>query len=209
MTAAAHALSPTDRFHRFVFRFGHRSDTDGFEVRAMLPDRREREVIFGKVAAAVSLIAEHDRRRFAYLLRHLPRVWVVGLPAAIAQCHHNLGMCVLDFDYVTAESTSAGHLAQTLIHEGAHARLARAGFSYNEPARPRIERICVRQEAAFARRLPGATQLVGEAEERLQYRDELFSNRARRDRELVALRDLGRLGRLAYRIVTAIRRRAV
>lgn len=39
----------------------------------MLPDLRERGVIFGKIAAALDLIADHDHRRFACLFRDLPR----------------------------------------------------------------------------------------------------------------------------------------
>ena len=181
----------------------------GFDVRALLPDRRERTVIFEKVAAAVALLAEHDERRLQYLRRDLPRVWVFGLPAAIAQCRYELRMCVLDFDYVTSDATTPAHLALTLVHEGAHARLARAGCRYHEAARGRIERVCVRQEAAFARRIPGADRLVDEAEERLENPDELFSNRARRERELAALHELGHLGRLGYRLAALFRRRAV
>ena len=87
------------------------------------------------------------------------------------------------------------------MHEGAHARLLRAGVGYAEPARARVERICVGQEAAFARRLPDGAALVAEALARrdapARARPELYSNRAQRARALAwprrELRELGRL----------------
>ena len=115
-------------------------------------------------------------------------------------------MCLLDFAFVTAAETSAMQLAQTFVHEGAHARLDRAGFGYAEHMRGRIERICVLQEAAFARRVPGAESLVVDAEERLQAPDEQFSNRAQRERERQVLEELGLVGRLAYRVSQVVRR---
>jgi hypothetical protein len=209
MIASANAPSSIDRFHRFVFHFGHRVRAHGFDIRALLPDRQERLRLFPKVADALQLIGTHDQRRFAYLKRDLPRIWVVGLPAAIASCHAKIGLCALDFDYVVDPATSAGQVAQTLVHEGAHARLARAGIASDETRRPRIERICIRQEIALARLLPGGTDLVVASESRLQYPDAFYATRAYRERELAELRDLGVLGRAAYHVARALRRDAV
>lgn len=199
-------LSPAARFHRFTFRFGRRHAAHGFDVRALLPDRGERAAIFGKVDAALALLAAHDPLRYGYLRRDVRRIWVTGLPAATAQYLAELGMCVLDFDYVAAAATTPEHVAQTLVHEGAHARLRRAGFGYGEAVRARVERVCVGQEAALARKLPGGAALVADAEARLEYPAGFFTNAAGRQRELAELPRLGRGARLAFWLARALGR---
>lgn len=167
----------------------------GFDVRAVMPGS-DREVIFEKIHAALALIEARDLRRCSYLRRDLPRISIVGLPSSIGQCHYSIGMCVLDYDYITSDNTGVVQVAQVLIHEGAHARLRRAGFTYDEGRRPRIERICIREEAAFARRVPGAEELAHEAESELTRPDSAYSDEARRRRDLAALKELGWLGKV-------------
>ncbi len=194
-------LSPLVRFKRFLFRLGRRHVALGFDVRAFMPGRNERDVIFGKIDRALELLSAHDPRRFEYLRRDLPRIFVGVTPAAVAQCISSIGMCVLDHDYVVSEDTTAAQLAQTFVHEGAHARLDRAGFRYGEMFRARIERICFLEEAAFARRLPGGARLVEEAESNLERPEGFYSNSERRRREIEVLKSLGWIGRVVLFLI--------
>ncbi len=59
-------------------------------------------------------------------------------------------------------------IASVLVHEATHARLDHCGFGYDEAERDRIEKVCLRREMAFAKRVPGAT-LDGRVEETLAH----------------------------------------
>ena len=48
----------------------------------------------------------------------------------------------------------------TIMHEATHARIIDRGIQYHVKNRDRIEGACVRQEALFARRLPGGDALA-------------------------------------------------
>jgi hypothetical protein len=56
----------------------------------------------------------------------------------------------------------------TLVHEATHARIAKAGITYKQALRARIERLCVEEEAAFADKLPQGQQLAADARRRLE-----------------------------------------
>jgi hypothetical protein len=105
-----------------------------------------------KVEEALNLIKVHDRRRYDRLRHDLVRVWVRLLPGNLACFNATFGACELDTRFVLERPPEI--IAAAIIHEAAHARLWRAGIEYVEEARHRIEAICIRQELAFAGRLP-------------------------------------------------------
>jgi len=202
---------PLERFNRFLFRFGRRLQVPDFDLRALLPDQEERERIAAKVAAALVVLRDHTPVRYACLRRDLPRIWVSST-LDLAQCFYGVGICLLRFDYVVSPKTTPEALALTFVHEGTHARLARAGFPYGEAERARIERLCVFTELLVARRLPGGEQLVADAEDRAKMSAEFWSNAASQERDVQRLQRLGGVGRLAAKVVILVlrfRRRGV
>jgi hypothetical protein len=60
----------------------------------------------------------------------------------------------------TVLHTTSAELAMTIIHEATHARIIDRGIQYYVENRDRIEAACVRQEAIFARCLPGGDALA-------------------------------------------------
>jgi hypothetical protein len=132
-----------------------------------------------KVEEALNLIRVHDRRRYDRLRHDLVRVWVRLLPGDLACFNAAFGACELDTRFVLEHSPET--IAATIVHEAAHARLWHAGIEYVEEARQRIEEICMRQELAFAARLPDGTIVRESVEGRWQQpsdlSDQAFSER--------------------------------
>lgn len=75
-------------------------------------------------------------------------------------------------------------LATTIVHEAAHARLWKRGIGYEETQRVAIERYCMEQEIAFAKRLPDGQHIIDEATDIIAsldasyYSDSSFQERA-------------------------------
>ena len=118
-------------------------------------------------------------------------VVVAGAPSAHASYIHELRAVELYDEYVLDAQTTPDSIACTLVHEAQHARLYRLGFGYDKAIGVRIEKLCFRAQRNFARLLPDGEKLVAEAEAWMEADPEVFSNEARRGRELQALRDLG------------------
>jgi hypothetical protein len=192
------------RWRRFCFLLGRRHDLFGIEVRVLLADRAELEIVLVKLREAFDLLRTHDSRRFAQLRKGVRYIWV-GATHNTAEYWVDLNMCVLQFDYVLSAKTSAADLAQTLVHEAMHARLHRLGFGYEEHERDRIERICVRAEIDFVERLSGEASLVADAERRLAYGADVWTDSEFNNRGQRALRGLGWAGRLGYLIGRTLR----
>jgi hypothetical protein len=125
-----------------------------------------------RVRNALHLIAELDPRRYAKVRRLLRRVFVVRLPGRLAQYVHSLRQCQLDDRFVMAPRTPISEIAAAIIHEATHARLQHWGVPY-EADRKRQEHICLREELAFASRLPDPSP-VTERVEQLLARDPAF-----------------------------------
>jgi hypothetical protein len=106
---------------------------------------------------------------------------------------HPYSMCQLCESWLASDSTTVAQVALTLVHEGVHARLCRLGFAYDDTrTRFRIERVCVRGEAAFARRLPDSTCVGAQVEqEMLDMSGSEFTDAAFANRRVSALRELG------------------
>ena len=61
-------------------------------------------------------------------------------------------------------------LASVLVHEATHLRISALGVRFEPAQRERIERLCVREQAAFLRSASGeGEELAREAEEMLKY----------------------------------------
>jgi hypothetical protein len=182
------------------FRLSHRISVSGFDARVAPSTAAEREYIREKLHAALQLIQLHAPVRFAYLRRDVLRIYVGPIPA-LGQWITDAKMCALNFDYLQRSSTVPGRLALTIIHEGMHARLRRAGFGYDESVRARIEDLCICAEVIVARRVPDGGQLAMDAEQRRTSFDaEFWTNAAHHERMRVASEAYGWLGRLGFQI---------
>jgi len=97
--------------------------------------------------------------------------------------------------YVSDRKTPAIALAATIVHEVTHAWLEHHGFEYAFERRRRLEAICYRAQAAFARRVPGADRLAEHYERTAdavrQGPDSNWSARAARDRMIKYAREQG------------------
>jgi hypothetical protein len=197
-------MNLSEFFNASLFRFGRRLRVAGFDARVLLAEPSELRMIETRLVEALSLVSHYSPIRYSHLRRDLPRLWVCAIPAAAAWCLSGARMCLINLEYLTEESTTPARLALTLVHEGTHARLARAGFKYTDGTRARMERICFLTELILARRLPDSPQHVGAIEQTLGQPDSYFSRNAQTERELREISELGLLGRLGARMRRAI-----
>jgi len=182
---------------------------DGLWVGAYLESG---EKALSSVEEALGLIKAFDPRRYDRMRRDLERVCVTVLPGNLAQFKSSIRACELDERFVLREASRPGLVASAIVHEATHARLWRRGVVYQEKLRPRIERICVRQELAFAARLPNGAEVQEWAGARLSLFSSYFTDAAFRKRDsdgtVAALIYAGFPSWLAQRLV-AVRSRHV
>lgn len=139
--------------------------------------------VMDRVAQALALIKAHDRVRYDGLARDLDRVWVRLLTTGVAQFDPAWRACLLDERFVLAETTDIAHIAAAIVHEATHARLWRLGFGYDAAIRDRVEAVCLRREAAFARKLPDGQAVSQWAGEALALDPAYWTDEAARDRD--------------------------
>ena len=187
----AHVHDLADRaLFRFMFACALRRPAHGFDVRVAAMDDATAERAAARVAAAFRLIARHDPRRLARMVRDMPRIFVSPLLAGPAVYHERHRCCELEVGLAAAPETDAARLAVILAHEATHARLHRAGFAYVPATRYRIEQLCARAERALAERLPGNLFLLQEIDGRMAlgpeaWTDQAFESRAARERAIL------------------------
>jgi hypothetical protein len=192
---------------RILLRLATSRRIDGLWVSAGGNDE-EAELGLCRVEKALGLIKTYDRRRYDRLCRDLERVWVGVVPGGLACFHSYLWICELDRRFVLDEATSAEVIAAAIVHEATHARLWRAGISYDEERRQRVEEVCFRRELAFAAKLPNGRQVCEDAEAKLlgypasYWTDAAFTERSL-DEHSEALRNLGVPDRIV-RALTAV-----
>ena len=120
-----------------------------------------------RVEAALRLIERFAPLHYRRIKTNLSRIWVQLFPYGAACYRHSLNACLLDERFVASETTTVECIASAIVHEATHARLEKRGIHYAEAVRHKIERICVRRELDFVRRLPGADALREEINWRL------------------------------------------
>lgn len=108
-----------------------------------------------RVETALHVIRDYDPVRYRRLVGDLKRIWVRTVPGTVARFLPSSRTCELEEQFVDDEATTPGLVASCIVHEATHARLFRIGIGYDEGVRERVERICLRRELAFARKVPG------------------------------------------------------
>jgi hypothetical protein len=167
-----------------------------------------RSIAETKLRAAINLIAAREPRRLSRMRRDLDRILITTVQIARGQFHSPLRMCLLDEDHFCHASTTAEDLALTLVHEATHARLFAVGLGYPPDLRGRIERVCMRQELAFAARLVNAAGHVARLERALMLPDSTWSDAAHEERRMAVIRGWGWPRWIAQALEWAQRRRA-
>ncbi len=144
------SATPSSWLVRTAFRASRRVHHSDFEVRVFLADRRERERIDSRLSEALSLVRKFAPSKYLALQRDFPRI-LVAPSHGLGECHDAIGICLLQFDYILADATAPEEVALTLVHEGMHARLHRAGFQWTDAAsRARHERLCSKPKRCLA-----------------------------------------------------------
>jgi hypothetical protein len=125
------------------------------------PDVATAEVL-RRLDAALGLVAEHTPHRFRHLQRDVRRLVVRRYPCRGAY-DPLTGECLVELTFVVNPAFNPAQVAATIVHEGAHARLHRLGFSLDMGDRERQERFCRRAEIEFGRAAPGGAPVVERA----------------------------------------------
>jgi hypothetical protein len=123
---------------------------DGLWV-GVFTDNKNNEVL-NKVRDALLLIKTHDPYRYKRVLRETDRILVTLIPGAAGAWAPALRRCLVDARLVRSHPPAM--IANAIVHEVTHGLIIRYGVSYEKDYRARIENICLRQERAFASKLP-------------------------------------------------------
>ena len=108
-----------------------------------------------KLAQALALIEQFDRRRFRRLQHDLSSIAVIDFfPGAIGGHIPGSRVCFLSAAHLRRRSVA--RTALTIVHEATHCRIDQAGIRYWPDYQARIEARCKREESSFAAQLPPA-----------------------------------------------------
>jgi hypothetical protein len=113
--------------------------------------------------AALDLIRENDARRLPRIRRELR--WLAFTDVPGAGYVPLLRVCRVESKEVIDQDPA--WLAMIIVHEATHARLCRMGIRDGPFQRERVERACVREELAFARRMGGQEYYIAHIEKGL------------------------------------------
>lgn len=163
--------------------------------------------ISAKVDEALNLISKYDSRRYLQIKRDVKRIWIAAAPGYCAEWMDELQMCILDANYFRQADISAAEMALSIVHEAIHARLCKLKIGYTENIRERVERICIKSEIAFAKRLPNGQKLVEMAESKLEMPKSYWTNGEFQKRDLDELTELGKENWLVRLLHPIIRRK--
>lgn len=168
--------------------FCHRIDVGGLWL-GILGTSRD-DATLRRVEAALRLIERHDPSRYRRLRRDLTRIWICPLIGAHGAYSFATRICKLDV--TSAQSATPEELASTIVHEATHAHPCLRKFGYTEAVRYRIEMLCLRQELAFARLLPGSEAMQTELHRRLQAPAMIWSDALREELQPALATDAAR-----------------
>ena len=149
-----------------------------------LDDEGRARDVAAKITAAMELIAAVDHRRHARLLSDVRRILLI--PVGGPEYRPPIRAIIMGVNWVSANPVEK--LAMAIVHEACHARIGTRGIRTVHANLSRIEHRCVAEEIAFARRLPGAQELVSSAIAALGTKWwEPERAEARRDRDMRAM----------------------
>lgn len=159
---------------RIYLRLSKNKVIDGLRV-GVLSNEDGQEVL-SRVQQALNLIKTCDPHRYNRVRRELKSILIIYLfgPAGSFSSEHR--RCQLDVEFVMTSRPEV--IASTIIHEGTHAYQFRRNIPYNEENRHRVEKACIRQEMAFAKKVLGGDALIQSIEHELELPPEAWSRSA-------------------------------
>jgi hypothetical protein len=117
-----------------------------------------RDEVLKKVTAALGLIERFDPRRLQQLANRGTRILVL---TPLGGHQYDSAGDVIELEARMVASATAFRLAISIVHEAAHARIASLSHRRRQNTW-RVERRCVEEEIAFARRLTKDQQWLDE-----------------------------------------------
>jgi hypothetical protein len=127
--------------------------------------------VLTRLDAALALIEEFSPHYFRHMRRDFSRILVqrYACRGAYFPWDHS---CMVELTFTVNRDFTPTQIAATILHEGAHARLHRLGFSLDMGDRARQERFCRRAEIEFGQVAPDGAPVIERAMATLQFEDE-------------------------------------
>lgn len=194
--------------YAMVFALSRKRQMHGISVASSRIGVHDVDRSLDKVERALQAIADYDPPRYAHITRDMQRIWIGPIPNyARGQWIDELRLCMLRDSFVADDDVSVAYVAALIVHEGTHARVARAGISFDEQIRPRVERLCIKSQIAFSRKHPDGEPLVDMFLENLRRADSWWSDSRLRSVQLRALKELRLPKRIRWMVDRASRQR--
>jgi len=144
-----------DRLKLWTLRLMRATRFDGIRIVDL---RKGGDSFEHTIAEALRLVREHDPRRYKRITRHID--WIVNELALSGGLEYEKGtrVCSVEFYEATgiAQELLAAVYACGLVHEATHGAISSHGIPYDAEKRSRIERLCVKEQNRFVRRLAQA-----------------------------------------------------
>lgn len=175
---------------RLILCVARRFDLGPIRLFVFLQTRAQANELRSKTVEALALIERYSPNHFSRVRRFIPRILIFGAHAYTAVYISELGLCDISRHYALADKTTSSGLAMTLVHEATHGYLESQGIRYDEHQRERIEKVCLRTEIAFARRLSESSELVAGAEDRLLLSSDYWKTESFVQRNLEHLKEI-------------------
>jgi len=175
--------------HRLLLRHADCEAAGPVRLCAFKLDPALRAAAFGKVRAALELIARHAPELGEQLGAGVRTLFLLELEDHAGRYVPQLDLCELDEDYVLAPSTSATEVARTIVREAARAALRRDP-GRSPPSAHEEERACLAAERLLERWLPEADAPLAGAGRRLRHPPEYDSPVVAVERRLAGVREV-------------------
>src|SRR6266446_485508 len=123
-----------------------------------IADVKKRDSFKRTIEQALSLVRQHDPRRYARITRFIH--WIVNHPTPGQSIDYNdrIRLCTVEFVKIPGlnQETLAAFYAVCLVHESTHGLVDSRDIPYEKENRARIERLCVTEQNRFASKLAAA-----------------------------------------------------
>jgi len=157
-----------------IIRLSRSLNVDGLWV-GVFSDKANDEIL-ARVGEAIRLVKTYDPYRYRRIIKELDRILVGLISGYVAVFVPESRMCVIDPRHIL--SSSPEFIASSIVHEATHGTLIRRNIGYSEELRYRVEKVCMRQERAFAQKIPHGEELRRSIERELALAPEFWSNEA-------------------------------
>ena len=179
-----------------------RRKIQGIDVFFHEEDVENASAVWEKVEGGLGLVARCAPRQLERVRRLVTNILVLDTHDDIGgKWFRETRSIHLDYKYILTPDASGFSVGATIVHEATHAWLESRGFAYRADRRQRIEAICNRSQAAYARQFVGGAPVAAWYEARAAgilasgeyYTDDAFAKRRRTvlDRHQEHLRQLG------------------